>query len=284
MPGGICAASFFDKEFVAAARCGFLILRVMGISTNVSLGGFAEAYFPEKSNDELHNLRAGEQITVVWERAVFHGRHPLLGTITARLRPVQQLSAQPSIVESVSPRSEHSFYPAKNRNSLVFSIHIPRFGLHLVSTDPIVNSSIISQIPPYGSIYELEKPVRFSPVSGKFKNLLAVDVEKCAIKLVELSNIKVTLSEIRRNADNVTYRADLMNETTEDSIQLSWMVWPEAETTSSPSGTITLDRFSSNIVFDVPKSLLTEQRWFAAAIAAPFHTDAAEIAKFPIEI
>ena len=126
--------------------------------------------------------------------------------------------------------------------------------------------------------------MRFSPASRVLARLLSVDVEKCSIKLVELSNIEVTLSEISREAENVTFRADLLNKTTEDSIQLSWIVWPEAEEANSPSGTVSLDRSATEIVFDVPKSLLSEQRWFAAAIAAPFHTDAAQIARFPIEI
>ena len=97
MPGGICANNL-DGEFHAAARCGVVGMRILGVPLSVAMGGFAEAYFPERTEEEMKHLPVGDRFNVKWDRAIFHGRHPFLGKISVRLRKEAQAFARESTV------------------------------------------------------------------------------------------------------------------------------------------------------------------------------------------
>lgn len=283
MPGGICAISSPMSDFRAAARCGLVTIRVFGLTRTLSLGGYAEAYFPDKEQSELSSLNAGETITVEWERAVFRGHDWLLGDIAARLNPQRHSGLATSLVTSLSVGGQGSFFPAVNKNYLSFSFHLPRFGITLVSDEPIINEAEIDQIPPYGAVYELERPVQYKAAGkGLLSGIFAPTVEKCAVKLVELKHIVTDLLETSRDGAAVTYAVTFRNETTEDRIQIAWMVWPEEADAELPHGVIWLNRDPARVEIEVPTPALATQRWLAAAIASPFHTDAASIVQFPL--
>jgi hypothetical protein len=283
MPGGMCAAGFRPPDFQAAARCGRLAVRVAGIPMSIGIGGFAEAQFPERTDEELQALSAGDRFEVQWERAVFFGRHPLLGKIIARLKPRDREGEQKGFVESSQTIGAQSFFPAMNRNVLNFSIELPRFGLRLDGQDPIINSAEILRIPPYGHVYDLEKPVRFASTSnGVLSRLFGTTIETCSIKLVELSNLKVRLVERDRTDSSVRFDVALTNETSEEQIQVAWMVWPNDDGAEAVNDTIDLTRRTTNISFAVPSAVLREQRWFAVAITKPFTTEAAHASEFPL--
>lgn len=281
MPGGKCSVNFTDFAFEPAARCGAVVIRFAGIPLNVALGGFAEAYFPTRSSEQLGMLQAGDEFEVIWERAVFHGRHSFLGEITARLRPGERAMAGRSRVTSNARLDGHSFFPATNRNFLSFEIFVPRFGLHLTSDSPVINQAQIQRIPPYGAVYTLETPVRFTATSGWLSRVFSLDVEECSIKLVELSNLKVSITEVARSAQDATFELRMHNQTSEDSIQVAWMVWPE-EDAESAHGITDLGRSEAKSTVVIALSTLRSQRWIAVAIARPFHTEAAHAAPFPL--
>jgi hypothetical protein len=281
MPGGICASTLMDLDFKPAARCGLLGIRMLGLPMQVSLGGFAEAYFPERSNEMLASLAPDDIFRVVWDRAVFHGKHWLLGSITARLAASQQALDALSTVTGGQALGGQAFFPAVNRNYFAFEVAIPRFGLRLRSVEPIVNSAAITAIPPYGAIYQLEKPVRFQPVSGGLIRVLSATIEQCSIKLVELSHIRASLSELSAGRVETVFEISLWNDTSESDIQLAWLVWPDDEL-EAVNGVLNLNRTEARIRVAVPTPALRTQRWFAVAIAQPFHTEAAQIVRFPL--
>lgn len=283
MPGGVCAKQV-AADFRAAARCGSVMASLLGIRFSVPLGGFAEAYFPEKSDEELRALAPGETFGVVWERAVFYGYHWILGKVVARLGPGAKAASSASYVQGNSTSGAVSFFPALNRNFLQFTLHIPRFGLYLESKDPVINSAEISELPPYGATYKLERPVRYKPKNaGPFAGMLATTIETCEVKLVELANLKVTLKESSRTASEISFIASVKNDTTEAKISVSWLIWPEESGAEDIKGSLDLSRVAETFTFSVPVAVLREQRWLAVAISKPFTTDAAQIDRFAVE-
>jgi hypothetical protein len=283
MPGGICA-KLVDTEFRAAARCSSVSTTFLGMRFRIPLGGFAEATFPDRSDAELRSLAPGDRFSVAWERAVFFGRHPFLGEVVARLEPGTSTAPPQSFVQGKSGLGAGSFFPALNRNYLRFTLQIPRFGLLLESRDPIINSAQITQVPPYGSTYKLERPVRYSPKgAGPLTGILSTTIETCDVKLVELANLKVTFQEVGRTSSEVKFEAKVTNETTEPNITISWMVWPDERGAEDIKGSLDLDRKPHAFKFRVPIAVLREQRWLALAIAEPFTTDAAQIERFQVE-
>lgn len=281
MPGGICAAAS-PTDFKAAARCSILEIRAFGLKRTIHLGGFAEAYFPDFEQGELQTLRSSDTVKVVWENAVFRGHDILLGDITARLNRDAQLKLNASLITSSALAASDGFFPASNRNFLAFEIEIPRFGLKLASEMPITNSATIDQIPPFNAIYKLERVTRFRPTGNSaLKELIHADVEKCNVKLNELKNIKLTLKEISRTSTHANYSATLLNETTEENIEIAWMLWPDHKSLANIYGFTHLDRESQTIEFSVPLGAMTETIWFAIAISKPFHTDGAAIERLP---
>lgn len=282
MPAGRCAATV-DPDFSAAARCLLLQIRVAGVPRTLSLGGFAQANFPEKSTAELDLLRAGESFSVVWEDAVFHGHDWLLGPVTARLVPQRHKGLTSSLVRSLTQPPSTNFFPAENRNYLVFRFSLPRFRIEFDSQEPIVNSARIDRIPPFGATYALEAPVRYRPRSTMLPNWLLpqATVEKCAVKLVELKNIKTTIVLETRDSSEARFSFELKNETTEDQISISWMLWPYVDRDDC-RGAVSLPRQEVRFSRSFPVEVFAVQRWFAVAISSPFQTDAASIERFPV--
>jgi hypothetical protein len=133
-------------------------------------------------------------------------------------------------------------------------------------------------------VYTLERPVRFRSVSSRGpRQFLSAIVEKCSVKLVELRNIRVELVETARSQSDVSFRATLSNDTSEDVLGLAWMVWPEDGGADRLKGTVTLSRATTDLQFSAPREVLKQQRWLALAITQPFTTDGAQAARLPLE-
>ena len=282
-----CASSMQLDE--AMARCAEIVFSVAGVRMTASLGGAAKASFPTKSAAELAALNTPQHFSVEWEAAVFHGVHPVLGKITARLI-VYSLAQHPSFVRSVSidqPSATPGFFPALNRNNLPFQIEIPRFGLVYRSDQAVINSSMIDRIPPIGSIYLLENRPIYSTVSTLSTSFLSVvspsiKLESCRVKLMELQNLKVDLELKAQDQDSVTFSMTVKNDSTEDAVQVTWLVWPEPEEAADKaSGSLELQRAPVTANLTLPRNIFYLPRWLAVAIAAPFETDGAQAAMFP---
>ncbi|MBV8048304.1 MAG: hypothetical protein JO171_14190 [Paludibacterium sp.] len=282
MPGGKCAANLDDEQFVAAARCGSMSMRIGGLPLQLGIGGLAEASFPQKTDSQIQTLAIGEQFSVVWNNAVFYGQHPLVGKVIARLVRERQATAPASIVRGDGSTGAVSFFPAVNRNFLFFEIEVPRIGARYTSDDPIVNSAKIGQVPPYGAVYKLEQPVTFRSSGKGLFNRLPITIETCSIKLVELSNVKLTLSKVAESESALIFSAEACNQTTEADIQVAWMLWPNEGEGQEIWGLRTLGRRPQNFRFAVPKAILHDQKWLAVAITKPFHTEAAQVTRLPL--
>jgi hypothetical protein len=282
VPGGICAASV-DPLAASAPRCSILSVNIFGLRRSLSLGGFAEANFPDVPQDELNNVQSEGPIKVAWERAVFRGRDWLLGDVVARLNPVKQARQNASLVTSNRRALGDDFFPATNRNYLSFDLYLPRFGFVLESDDPIINQATILKIPPFGSVYSLERPVEFRGArNGVTSRFASATIEKCSVKLVELRNIDVGLVETGRDNSFVTFEASFLNRTTESEIEISWMVWPEDDGADEVFDIVRLGARPVRQQIKISTPILSIQRWLAIAICRPFHTDAASITRFPI--
>jgi hypothetical protein len=284
MPGGICALSN-DPEFTPAVRCSLLSLRIWGFRREVSLGGYAEASFPTLTQEGIATLTSGQDIPVSWTSAVFRGHDFILGPVIARLDPhnTNALPSRSSVISATQPASGTSFFPAVNRNYLSFIISLPRFRLSFRSDQPIVNEATITRIPPYGSVYTLSRPVQFrSParVAGLFS--VSPTVETCSVKLLELENIDIELRQRPASGPMSDFDVTLTNRTSEENIQVSWMIWPEPEELSDLGGVVDLDRTPVSFLLSIKSMQLNTQRWIAIAITKPFTTDAAGIARLPI--
>ena len=294
MPGGICAAIDGSLD-QSAVRCAEVVIRALGVARRVSLGGVAKAYFPDRTAEELTSLPAGDAFAVRWEAAVFHGRDMFMGPVTATLRPQVAAPAIPeSMVRSVSSPANGpglsggspGFFPALNRNYFMFRLSVPHLGLVLDSADPVSNEAEISAIPPYGSVYELVEPVAFHavrPRSGPMGRMAgSVTLEECRVKLMELGGLKVDLTLLHEEEDRATFDVVVLNESTEDKVKASWLVWPPPEEPSPGAmGVLPLGREEVRTQITLPRDLFYRPRWLALSLSYPFETDAAQAAEFP---
>lgn len=288
MPGGICALNTMLNE--SAVRCAEVVLSVSGIRMTANLGGVAKASFPTKSTEELAELAAPDEFSVQWESAVFHGEHPILGKVTARLVDDVPTTGQASFVRSAvldAPAAAGAFYPALNRNLLPFQIEVPRLGLVFRSSEPIVNSAMIDQIPPIGAIYQIENRPRFLAARTLSTNILAaaspsIVVESCRVKLMELEGLRVELLLSRQDTESASFAMTVENHSSEETVRVTWMVWPEPEEgLHSASGSLRVGRQPVTVTLKLPRNIFYHPRWMALAIAEPFETDGAQAALFP---
>jgi hypothetical protein len=105
-------------------------------------------------------------------------------------------------------------------------------------------------------------------------------LETCkAIKLMELKHIQVSVSVVSRSVNDVTFEAELLNQTTEDAISVTWLIWPRSDTDLKGTiGSIDLSRTKEKVTFTVPLKIFTVARWLALSISQPFKTNAAAAA------
>jgi hypothetical protein len=301
MPGGICASSNVLALDQAAVRCAELLLDVRGNKFSVYLGGCAKARFMELDDpDEAVTRDPSAELTVEWESAVFYGVDPVLGPIYAYLRPPSAAPQRPvSRVVSLAAREQPreagaapgSFFPATNRNFFNFRIRMPRIGVVLDSQEPVVNSARITTIPPMNVEYKLEAPVEFeinrsrsNAIGGALTNALTgkIVLEACRVKLLELQGLKCDIRLVSSDWDTSTFEIEVLNESTEDKVTATWMMWPRPEEeTSDAEGVLQLEREPVKSRIRVPRDLFYRERWLAISITRPFETDAGFAGRFP---
>jgi hypothetical protein len=262
-------------------RCSSLTVSAFGIRRTVAMGGVANATFPGTSEEELSQLRSSQKLDVEWQAAEFFGRDLLLGPLFA------VLSTGTGSVTSLAEGEADPYFPAINANELNFKLLLPRFGVELTSQAAVVNRAQINRIPPYDAIYELDRPVHYR-VSRRSRGLLArlapsaVKLETCKVKLMELKNLHVELKPLGESEGQVSFELSIINQTTESSVRVTWMVWPMPEKFRiSCAGSLALDRSPRNLRISLPREVLAEERWIAVALTEPFHTDAAQAAELP---
>lgn len=262
-------------------RCAGLTVSAFGIRRTVALGGVANAEFPGTSDDDMARLQPPQELEVEWQAAEFYGHDPLFGRVFV------VLSTGRGSVASVSRNAGDEFFPAINVNKLDFKLLLPRFGVELHSELPIVNRATIDRIPPFDAVYKMDAPVEYR-VSRRWRGLLSrlaprtVKVEKCKVKLMELENLDVALEPVDESGGEASFDMSITNRTSEPRVRVTWMVWPMPENHRfTCAGSVALDREPHSVRLSVPREILADERWVAVALTEPFHTDAAQAARFP---
>lgn len=275
-----------EKIGAGSPRCGRVQLRAHGVPFTVNVAGVAKATFPGNENVDVAGLSTSSDIRLTWEDAVFYGKHWLLGPIFITL-PKGGAAGFAAAAGSIRSQSTSALFPALNRNEFPFQIHLPRLGSRFSSDQPVINEAVITEIPPLRTEYHLVTPVRyrqtqastsiFSPITGD------VVLEECAVKLLELRDIHVTVGIIERSAENITFEAELQNETPENKITVTWLVWPRSGLEPEEAiGSVNLARRSVRFRFAASLETLSDERWLAIALARPFKSNASAAAKLVV--
>lgn len=279
-----------------AVRCAMVDLRVGGMRTRAHLGGVAVASFPGVEHIAIENLTPGGIFAVDWEDAFFYGEHGYLGPMHVRLRPKHMLpgvstngtvrSLAPA-VDSPAAIPDRRFFPAVNRNEFYWRIGLPRFGLVLDSSEPLVNEATIQTVPPFEEAYRLVAPVVFRanlPRSAMLTRSVAppITVESCSVKLQELRDLNATVVLASQTDHEATFDLMFRNESTEDNVLVSWVIWPRPEEVGHQAeGTIRLGRTPASVALKLPRDIFFRERYLAASVAEPFETKGAVVALFP---
>jgi hypothetical protein len=248
------------------------------MSFSVGVGGMAIASFP--GNEAVHPeaLAKNTNVPLVWDSAIFYGEHWLLGPIVVKL-PTH--TAAPSATGVVRSLQTETFFPALNRNTFNFQIELPRLGVLFTSKDPMVNEAQIQSIPPFQAEYKLVQPLKYTATAAQRRTLFAtiagdIVLETCTVKLMELKNIQVVIKSAQRTSENdIIFEAEFLNQTTEENITVTWLLWPQPAPPDSVIGSIKLDRTAKHLQFTVPEKLFNVPRALAVALSEPFETDAA---------
>jgi hypothetical protein len=296
MPGGICANSAAPNEFARerAVRCAEVVVRAMGVRRTIFLGGVAKSHFPERTAEQLLALNAGDAFSVVWQSAYFYGVDSVLGGVSVSLRQDGTFAAAPaSMVRSLAkPHAvggapdDGSFFPATNTNHFMFRMHVPRLGAVFDSQQSLRNTATIHAIPPVGSVYELDEPVRFERNRARSSRRSTVAgslvLESCRVKLMELGNLKVEVRLLGETSTSARFAFTMLNESTEDRVTATWLVWPRPEEPiPGAEGVVEMDRGAVEFEATLPRDLFYRRRWLAVSLTRPFDTDAAQAVVFP---
>jgi hypothetical protein len=142
--------------------------------------------------------------------------------------------ASGEVVPVVDPERRsrtESFFPARNENELFFKIRIPRFGLRFENRDPVLNSSEITRIPPFYSIYHLDKKVRFHSRSWL---PIPIDVVSCIIETMIEESLGLRVDNVAQVGRRLDVDFTLNNSTTADRVLVVWSLTGPDGTEASP--------------------------------------------------
>lgn len=282
----------------------------------LNMGGMADAHFVGVDTEEDFAARLGEgEIRVEWRDAVFHGSHPVLGEISATLRSPAHLQPSLGVVRAMNlppggggapAVAPGAFFPALSRNEFYFRFQVPRLGLHLESSEPIVNEAVVHEVPPRKEVFRLSQPARFaarSPSPGLFslskalgwksalgsafgamsaRALGEVVVESCNVRFVAPGGLLATLELGGETTDRAWFDVSLQNVTGVNPLRVSWMVWPRPEIqVAGALGTLELGEAPATARINLPRDIFFRSRWLVFVVAKPFEVDAATAVKFP---
>jgi len=276
-----------------AVRCAEVDIVMMGKRIKANLGGVAVAGFPDVEDVSVEDLRPGESFRVDWHDAFFFGEHSLLGPMHVRLRPIAQTpqTGTSGMVRSLAEQSssggptEGAFLPAINRNEFHWRIRLPRFDLVLNNPTALVNEAVINALPPVEEEYNLVDPVTFKADIARSGPLARMtpefEIETCRVKLQELKDLNTTVMVVSQTEDFVEFELLFKNESSEDNVEVSWMLWPRPEEGENGQGTLKLGRDPVSKRVKLPRDLFFRERFLATSISKPFETKGANVSVFP---
>jgi hypothetical protein len=293
MPGGIC--SKVGQPMGGYSRSAEVTISIAGVLRTVYMAGAAEAFFPDRSDDDLRDLLAGDSFELVWQDSVFHGRDPVLGEVTASLKRGPGAPRTSGLVRSNASVPQQpfelsqggvDFFPATNRNELHFEFILPRFNAIFDSSAPIINEAVIREIPPFGTIYRLIQPVTLEvdrTRSGFIGSLApTAEIQTCNVKLLLLGGMSTRVELISDQDGIAECEVTIENQSDAPQVEATWLIWPRPEIAEEQSfGLVTVEGQPVTVRFSVPRDIFYVPRWLVVAGARPFETNAAAAARFP---
>jgi hypothetical protein len=270
-------------------------LNVRGVTKTLYFGGVAEAYFPDRTDDDLRSLKPSDEFGLVWSDAAFFTQDLLLGPVHAQLLRGAASPTTSGRVRSLAAAAPVGalaaegvdFFPAVNTNELHFEFLLPRLQLNFRSVGAIVNSATIKQIPPYGTVYRLVRPARLASQarSSRFMSALVgeTEIQTCNVKLHIAGGIELDILDVKDGPMSVQFSLSAKNVTQSPTLTASWMVWPRPDPSfTHPVGSVELPQ-GKEIRFAVSaqRDIFFEPKWIVLSGAKPFEVDASAAVQVP---
>lgn len=170
---------------------------------DISFIGTGTAEFP--SNIDFNLKKNEEQVQMEWTKNRFIGSHWLLGDFKIDLNPTQKSIGRVENFEMINERVQ-----ALNTNEFYFKFSFPRFNNLIIFNDqPIVNSSLIFDIPPTKeSEYKLSEESKSLKATFSDVKSMGIKFNFCTISLFPEQNILTEVVEITK-IDKKTYNVSV---------------------------------------------------------------------------
>jgi hypothetical protein len=236
--------------FCCGARVAQVELRRGRRRLKLDLSGiyFTDVLTVDGDVPSASSLTSRSQLVLTWSEATFVGRHALLGDVVIELQPRQQSLGS----VAAASREQDGFFPALNRNEFFFSIKVPRLGREYRNEEALVNKSLIEWIPPRGSVYALEQPVRFTNTSNAGDWW---DITKCWVLIPDQKWVLIDVTDIAEGGHRFHITATLRNVSPKNRVKAYWFTRPDAPSdfySYEPTrGVLWLGRKPKEIRFDL---------------------------------
>jgi hypothetical protein len=191
-----CAAA---RAGAASVSAGFLPFA----NFDISFIGTGTAVFP---NDvDFKSLKNDDNIQMEWTTNRFIGHHWLLGDFNIELNPNIKSIGRVENVEFLNDRNQ-----GLNTNEFYFKFTFPRLNNLTVSNNqPIINSSIVFDIPPTEeSVYKLSDQSKSLKASFSNSKTVGINFNFCDISLFPERNIETEILNVTKT-DVKTYKVSV---------------------------------------------------------------------------
>lgn len=190
----------------AAARAGFASLSAGFLpfaNFDISFIGTGTAVFP--NNVDFKSLKKDDRVQMEWTSNRFVGHHWLLGNFNIELNPDVKSIGRVENIEFSNDRNQ-----GLNTNEFYFKFTFPRLNNLTVSNNqPIINSSIVFDIPPTEeSVYKLSDQSKSLKASLSNNKTVGINFNFCDISLFPERNISTEIVNVIK-MDSGTYKVSV---------------------------------------------------------------------------
>lgn len=188
-----CAAA---RAGAASLSAGFLPFA----NFDISFIGTGTAIFA--NNVEFDSLKNEDKVQMEWTTNRFIGHHWLLGNFNIELNPNIKSIGRVENIEFLDNRNQ-----GLNTNEFYFKFTFPRLNnLTVLNNQPIINSSIVFDIPPTEeSIYKLSDQSKSLKASYSGNKTVGINFNFCDISLFPERNIETEILNVIKT-DNKIYK------------------------------------------------------------------------------
>ena len=172
-------------------------------SFDISFIGTGTAKF--RNDVQLSFLSETDSVDMEWTKNQFIGHHWLLGDFKIELDPEKKSMGKIEKINFVNGK-----YQAVNTNEFYFRFNFSRFNnLSFKNEDPIINSSIIFDVPPTAeSVFKLTETSKTIKAFRSADRPLSIKFNYCDISLYPEKNIDVQLASLEK-IDERTFRLSI---------------------------------------------------------------------------